>query len=341
MTIQAEAPRTVSVVRTIPDRLVSPARRFLGSWEALLLVVAAAIFVANGLASPFFLDIANLSDATFNFTEKAIVALAMAFVVVAGEIDLSVGGIIAVASTAMGAAAQAGAGTPAIVGIGLSVGAVCGLFNGVLVARIGLPSIVATIGTMSLYRGIAYVVLGDRAFNGYPDAFGYFGQGYVWGVLSFEFALFLLLSLIAGVVLHRTVFGRAVRAIGNNPFAARFSGLRVERIRFVVFVLTGLAAGLAAVMLTSRLGSTRPSIALGWELDIVTIVVLGGVAIQGGAGTIPGVVIASLIMGLVTYGLGLLNVPGVIMSIVVGAMLIAVIALPILAGRLMRHRKRP
>lgn len=339
MTIRAQASPTTPVVRAIPDRLTSPARRLLRSWEALLLVVAAVIFAANSVASPFFLDIDNLSDATFNFTEKAIVALAMAFVVIAGEIDLSVGGIIAVASTAMGAAAQAGAGTGELVAVGLAVGAVCGLVNGLLVARIGLPSIVATIGTMSLYRGIAYVVLGDKVYNGYPDPFGFFGQGYVWGVLSFEFALFLVLALVAGVVLHRTVFGRAVRAIGNNPFAARFSGLRVERVRFAVFLMTGLAAGLASVMLTSRLGSTRPSIALGWELDIVTIVVLGGVNIQGGAGTIAGVVIASFVMGLVTSGLGLLNVPGIIMSIVIGAMLIAVIALPILAGRLVGRRR--
>ena len=180
MTLQAHAPGGPPAFRAIPDRLMSPARKFVGSWEALLLLVAAAIFLANSLASPYFLDLNNLSDATFNFTEKAIVALAMAFVVIAGEIDLSVGGIIAIASTAMGAAAQAGAGTPELVAIGLGVGALCGLFNGFLVARIGLPSIVATIGTMSFYRGIAYVVLGDKVYNAYPDPFAFFGQGYVW-----------------------------------------------------------------------------------------------------------------------------------------------------------------
>ena len=337
MTMHAQAPDSAPTFRAIPDRLTSPARNFLGSWEALLLLVAIAIFGANSLASPYFLDINNLSDATFN--EKAIVALAMAFVVIAGEIDLSVGGIIAIASTAMGAAAQAGAGTAELVVIGLAVGAVCGLFSGLLVARIGLPSIVATIGTMSFYRGISYVVLGDKVYSAYPTDFAFFGQGYTWGVISFEFTSFVLLAILAGIVLHRTTLGRAVRAIGNNPFAARFSGLRVERIRFIVFLMTGLAAGLASVMLTSRLGSTRPSIALGWELDIVTIVVLGGINIQGGAGTIPGVVIAALVMGLVTSGLGLLNVPGIIMSIVIGAMLICVIALPILLRRLL-HKWR-
>ena len=335
MTLEAVAPAP----RALPDRLASPLRRFATSWEVLLLAVAVAIFVANSFASPYFLDVWNLSDATFNFTEKSIVALAMAFVVMAGEIDLSVGGIVALASTAMGEAAAAGVGTPGLVAIGLGVGAACGLFNGVLVARLGLPSIMATIGTMSLFRGLSYLALGDGVLKSYPADFGWFGQGYVWEAVSFEFACFLALAVVASVVLHRTVFGRAARAIGNNPFAARFSGLRVERIRLVLFLLTGLASGLASVMLTGRLGSTRPSISLGWELDVVTIVVLGGISIQGGSGTIPGVVVAAFVMGLVTYGLGLLNVPGIIMSIVIGAMLIGTIALPILLGRLFARRR--
>lgn len=329
-----------TTARVIPDRLLGPIGRSAIRWETLLLALAAAIFLANALASPYFLDIWNLSDATFNFTEKAIIALALAFVVMAGEIDLSVGGTIALASTAMGEAAALGLSTPALVAVGLGVGGACGLVNGVLIARLGLPSIMATIGTMSLYRGLSYLALGDGVLKGYPASFGWFGQGYVWQALSFEFACFLALALVAGLVLHRTVFGRAVRAIGNNAFAARFSGLPVERIRMILFLLTGLAAGLAAVMLTSRLGSTRPSIALGWELDVVTIVVLGGISIQGGSGTIPGVVLAAFVLGLVTYGLGLLNVPGIIMSIVVGAMLIGTIALPILAGRLVAARRR-
>lgn len=329
-----------TTARVIPDRLLGPIGRAAIRWETLLLALATAIFLANALASPYFLDIWNLSDATFNFTEKAIIALALAFVVMAGEIDLSVGGTIALASTAMGEASSLGFGTPALVAVGLGVGGACGLVNGVLITRLGLPSIMATIGTMSLYRGLSYLALGDGVLKDYPASFGWFGQGYVWQALSFEFACFLVLAVLAGLVLHRTVFGRAVRAIGNNAFAARFSGLPVERIRLILFLLTGLAAGLAAVMLTSRLGSTRPSIALGWELDVVTIVVLGGVSIQGGSGTIPGVVLAAFVLGLVTYGLGLLNVPGIIMSIVIGAMLIGTIALPILAGRILAARRR-
>ena len=318
--------------RHIPDRLTTPLARVLKSWETLLLAVAVAIFIVNSLASPYFLNAWNLSDATFNFTEKGMIALAMALLIISGEIDLSVASIIALASTAMGAAAQLGAGPAALVVTGLGVGLACGAFNAVLVTVMGLPSIVVTIGTMSLFRGISYIVLGDGVYGGYPAGFDYFGQGYVVWVLSFEFVLFLILAVIYAIVLHKTNFGRAVYAIGNNATGALFSGIRVNRVKFILFLLTGLMSGVAAVCLTSRLGSTRPSIGVGMELEVVTMVVLGGVNILGGSGSIPGVVIAAFVMGLVTFGLGLLNVPGIVMSIFIGLLLISVIAVPKLIG---------
>lgn len=329
---------TEQTKRVIPDRLETPLRRLLGSWEVLLFCVAVLIFIANSLASPYFLNAWNLSDATFNFTEKALIAFAMALLIIAGEIDLSVAAIIALASTAMGYAAQLGVGAPGLVAIGITTGLACGAFNGLLVAGLKLPSIVVTIGTMSLFRGISYLVLGDQAFGKYPPEFAFFGQGYVFWVISFEFVLFLVMAVIFAILLHRTNFGRHVYVIGNNPHAARFSGIPVERVKFILFLLTGLMSGIAAVCLTSRLGSTRPSIAQGWELEVVTMVVLGGVSILGGSGTIVGVVIAAFVMGLVTFGLGLLNVPGIVMSIFIGLLLIITIALPIIARRIKHAR---
>lgn len=316
------------IARMIPDRLTSRRQRVLKSWETLLIIIAIAVFLINSMSSPYFLNAWNLSDATFNFTEKAMIAFAMAMLIVAGEIDLSVAAIVALASTAMGFMMQAGFGTPILVSTGMLVGLACGAFNGILVTRYGLPSIVVTIGTMSLFRGISYIVLGDQAYTGYPADFAFFGQGYVWWVISFELVLFAIFAIIYSVILHKTNFGRVVYAIGNNPVGAQFSGIRVERVKFILFLLTGLMAGIAAICLTSRLGSTRPSIAFGWELEIVTMVVLGGVNILGGSGSIPGVVLAAIIMGMVTFGFGLLNVPGIVMSIFIGLLLIAVIALP-------------
>ncbi|CDX17698.1 AI2 transporter; membrane component of ABC superfamily [Mesorhizobium sp. SOD10] len=324
--------------RRIPDRLDKPLSSAIFSWEALLVVIAILIFVVNSFASPYFLDPWSLSDLTFNFTEKGLIALAMALLIISGEIDLSVAAIVALASTMMGMAVQAGAGTPVLVAIGIVVGLGCGAFNGLLVTRLGLPSIVVTIGTMSLFRGIAFIILGDQAYKGYPESFAFFGQGYVWWVFSFELALFLVAALIYWFVLHRTSFGRRVFAIGNNPVACQFSGVRVDRIKFILFCLTGLMSGIASVLITSRLGSTRPSIAQGYELEAITMVVLGGVSILGGAGSILGVVLAAFIMGLVTFGLGLLNVPGIVMSIFIGLLLIIVIALPIVWRRLREGR---
>lgn len=317
-----------NTTRSIPDRLRSPLRSKVVSWETLLLGVAIGIFVFNSLASPYFLNAWNLSDATFNFTEKAMIAFAMALLIIAGEIDLSVAAIIALASTAMGVAMEMGAGTSVLVLVGLGTGLICGAFNGALVTKLGLPSIVVTIGTMSLFRGISFIILGDGAFRGYPSDFSWFGQGYVFWVISVELVIFVILAIFFGILLHKTNFGRSVYAIGNNPTGALFSGIRVDRVKMILFLLTGLMAGLAAVCLTSRLGSTRPSIATGMELEVVTMVVLGGVNILGGSGSIPGVVIAAFVMGLVTFGLGLLNVPGIVMSIFIGLLLIGVIALP-------------
>ncbi len=329
---------TSAAPRRIPDRLDTPFKGAVLSWEALLIAVAVAIFVINSLASPYFLNAWSLSDLTFNFTEKGLIALAMALLIISGEIDLSVAAIIALASTLMGMALQAGADTPMLVAIGIGTGLLCGAFNGLLVTGLGLPSIVVTIGTMSLFRGIAFIILGDQAFKGYPESFAFFGQGYVWWVVSFELKLFLIAALIYWFLLHRTSFGRRVLAIGNNPVAAQFSGVRVARVKFILFCLTGLMAGVASVLITSRLGSTRPSIAQGYELEVITMVVLGGVSILGGAGSIVGVVLAALIMGMVTFGFGLLNVPGIVMSIFIGLLLILVIALPILWRRMFGRR---
>ena len=328
---------TPLTTRQFPDRLTHPFRSALFSWQSLLFLVAVAIFILNCFATPYFLSPWSLSDATFNFTEKALIALAMALVIISGEIDLSVAAIIAFSSTMMGLALQFGVGTPGLVAVGILTGLICGAFNGVLVTGLGLPSIVVTIGTMSFFRGLSFIVLGDQAYKGYPSSFAFFGQGYVWWVISFEFVLFLIMAVLFYILLHRTNFGRWVFVIGNNPVAAEFSGVRVRRIKLILFCLTGIMSGIAAVLLTSRLGSTRPSIAQGWELEVITMVVLGGVSILGGAGSIIGVVLAAFIMGLVTFGLGLLNVPGIVMSIVIGGLLIAVIALPILARRLQQR----
>jgi len=307
--------------------------RVLLRWESVLAGVLVLEFVLFTSISPYFLSVDTLSDASFNFTERALVALPLALLIVAGEIDISVGAIMALASVAMGLAAEQGVGTPGLACIGLATGLAAGCVNGALVTWGRVPSIVATIGTMTFFRGIAYAVLGDRVLKNYPESFAVFGQGYAFGPVSIELALFIVLAIVFGLVLHRTRWGRAIFAIGANPVATRFAGIPVDRYRFVLFALTGMASGLAALLLTSRLGSTRPSIAQGWELEIISIVILGGVSVWGGKGSILGVVLAALVFGLVTFGLGLMNIPGIVMSIFTGALLILVVAIPALVQK--------
>jgi rhamnose transport system permease protein len=302
---------------------------FLVSWEFLLVLLLGAVVLVNSLLSKFFLDPANLFDATLNFTEKAIIAMPMIFVIILGDIDISVASIIALSSLFMGMAGAGGAQTPLLIAIGLAVGALAGLVNGLIITRFDVPAIAVTLGTMSLYRGIANAVLGDQAYTKYPADFGSLGQGYaIGGLVPWQLFIFAAVAIVAAVLRNSTVVGRYCLAIGNGKTAARFSCVPVDRVRLAVFTASGLCSGIAAVLLTSRIGSTRPNIASGWELDIITTAVLGGVAITGGKGNIPGVIIAIFLLGFMKFGMGVLNVPGKIMNIVTGALLIVAILLP-------------
>lgn len=310
----------------------------LMKWEFLLLLILIVVVVINSSLSPYFLDIYNLFDSTYNFSEKALIALPMALVIICGDIDISVASIIAISSVFMGMASAAGAETWLIVLVGLGVGFGAGLTNGLIITRFGIPAIVVTIGTMSLFRGVAYLILGDQAYTVYPESFGVFGQEALFYLIPYEFIIFLFFAVVFGFVLHFTTIGRRIFAIGNNPIAARFSGINVPFYRLCIFTVVGLMSGLSAILLTSRIGSTRPNIALGWELEIITVVILGGVNILGGSGKIMGVVLAVFVMGMVMFGFGLMNVPGIVMSIFIGFMLIATLLISNLINKLLSKR---
>jgi len=306
-----------------------------GTWERVLLALLVLLLAGFGIGLTGFMTPYALADSTFNFSEKGLLALAMALLIVAGEIDLSIAATMALSSLAMGLAMKAGAALPLMVLAAFATGALAGALNGWLVTAYRLPSIVVTIGTLSLYRGIALVALGDQAITGYPEALSVLGNGYLgdligasWLIVPLEFIVFLLMAAAVGTLLHRTVVGRRVYAIGANPIASRFSGIEVDRYRFWLFVFAGVTAALAAVMLTGRIGSTRPNIALGWELDAVTMVILGGVAIEGGRGSIVGTVLAALLMGMFTFALGMVNVSGIVMSMLIGVLLVVAMVLP-------------
>ncbi len=324
----------------IPDSLPQGLLDRLRSREALLLLLLGLTVLINSLLSPYFLDIYNLADSTQNFSEKGIIVLSMALVIIGQEIDISVASIIALSGVLMGAAASFGCGTGTVVLVGLASGTLAGALNGLLVTRLDLPSIIVTIGTMSLYRGIAFIILGDRAYTSFPDGFQAIGQAYFFDdLVPSQFIVFVMLAAGVWYFLHHTVYGRRLFAIGNNPTGAKYSGIRVDNYRLGLLTLNGFMSGLAAIMLVSRIATARPNMAPGWELEIITMTILGGVSIFGGMGKMPGVILAVLLIGMVQFGMQLNNIPGVIMSIFTGALLVVSLVLPILLGKFFSGRK--
>ncbi|MBI9106727.1 MAG: ABC transporter permease [Spirochaetales bacterium] len=309
-------------------------------WEVILVLMFLFEIILFSNISPYFLDYFNLMNATFTFMEKAILALPMIFVIMSGDIDISVAAIIALCSFSMGYAAAAGVGAAGLVVTGLAVGTAAGAFNGFFITRFGMPAIAVTLASSSLFRGVSQAVLEDQAYTKYPDAFAYFGQGYVGdSVIPFELLLFVILATVMGYILHKTTYGRKLYAIGNSESAARFSGVRVNRIRMMNFMLNGLFAGISAVLLTSRIGSTRPNIALGFELEAITLVVLGGVSISGGKGNIFGVVLAVFFIGYLKFGMGLMMLSAKVMIITTGLLLIIAVLLPGVLDTIKGRRK--
>jgi len=306
--------------------------RLLARWETLLVVALVGLIVLGTYLSPFFLTPGNFSNLIAALMEVAIMAVPMTLIIVAGEIDLSVESMAGLASAILGFLWAAG--VPLWIGIPmvLIVGALGGLMNGLLVARGGLPSLVVTLGTLALFRGLALIVLGPRGISDFPAEFTELGFGHVPGTLvPWPFVIFLGLALLLGIVLHRTWIGRQVYAIGKNTGAARFSGVRVTRVKVSLFVLSGLIAALAGIILTSRLSSARADAGSGMTLTVVTVVLLGGVNIFGGSGTIPGVVLAVLAVAVMQNALRLAHVTVEVQSIALGLLLILSVVIPTFA----------
>ena len=306
--------------------------RVLARWETLLVVALLGLIVLGTALSRFFLTAGNFSNLIAALMEVAIMALPMTLIIIAGEIDLSVESMAGLASAILGFLWAAGVPLEIAIPVVLTVGLLGGLLNGLLVARGGLPSLVVTLGTLALFRGLALIVLGPRGVSDFPPAFTELGFGHVPGTLvPWPFVIFALLALVLGVVLHRTWVGRQVYAIGKNKGAARYSGVRVTRVKVGLFALSGLIAAVAGVILTSRLSSARADAGQGMTLTVVTVVLLGGVNIFGGSGTIPGVVLAVLAVAVMQNALRLASVSVEVQSIALGLLLILSVVIPTFA----------
>ena len=310
-------------------------KSLLITWEALLVLLLLIGVVIGSVLSPYFLSSFNFNALTSNIMEIAIMALPMTLIIIAGEIDLSVASLLGLTSVVLGLLWQNGHSMWLAIGVALLVGLVAGCLNGLLVTKLALPSLVVTIGTLALFRGLAYVVLGDQAVSSFPTAFTNFGFGTIPGTeLPWSGLIFVILVAIFVAVLHFSRWGRQLYAIGNNKEAARFSGINVSRVKLVLFILSGVIAALAGVIFTARFSSARPDNAVGFELYVVTVVLLGGVNIFGGRGSLLGVVLAIFIVGVLQNVLGLLNISGDIQNLAIGLLLILSVLGPNIARRI-------
>jgi rhamnose transport system permease protein len=304
-------------------------------WEWMLVVLIVAVVLLNTLLSPYFLDALNISRTSSDFMEIGLMMLPMVFIIITGNIDLSVASNLGMCASLMGWLFMHGVNIWVAALAALLLGAAAGFLNGILVARMKLPALVVTLGTYAFYRGVAYVLLGDQAARDYPETFTYIGQGRLFNTLiPFSVALFIVLAIVFGLVLHRTTFGRYLYGIGNNENACIYSGVPVERIKLIIFTLSGFMAALAGLILAARFGSTRPDIGNGLELSVITAAVLGGLDINGGTGTMVGASLSLLLIGLMRFGMGLLNIQGQVQGVVIGLLLILSILLPNILGQL-------
>ena len=298
-------------------------RGSLARWEVFLLFVLVATFACGAQVSQYFLRSSNISIALAGMTPAAIVALPMTLIIVTGEIDISVGSIVGLCATSMAVCLEHGLPVGGAIFSGILVGMLAGFVNGIIVAYGALPSLVVTIGTLALYRGVAQIILQERGVSGFPEWYQNIGFGTIDGTpIPWSSIIFVLFFTGFAVFLHRTHWGRALYAIGNNREATRFSGINVKRTILCLFVASGAMSSLAAIVLTAYLASARSDTAIGLELPVITAVVLGGVNIFGGSGTMAGVLIALLVLAFVQNALGLAGVTPEGQQIVTGAVLI-------------------
>lgn len=300
----------------------------LKSWEGLLLAILVVVVTMNVIRSPYYLGVDNIMNLFQLSIEKIIVALIMTVIIVSGEIDLSVASIMGLAAAVLGCLFQARVPMPVAIAIALLSGLAAGLFNGFWVAQAGLPSLAVTLAGLIGYRGLARIFIQDHSIGGFPEWFNALGQQRIVGPLTVSIIIFFILFLIVAVALHGSGLGRLVYAIGNNAQAARYAGVRVKLIKLCLFGASGLVAALAGILYGARLGSVRGDIAAGFELDIITIVLLGGVSIFGGSGNIIGVGLSILVILNLRNGMGLANITGNTQTSVVGALLILSVLVP-------------
>ena len=328
--------------RTILDVKQNSLKTLLLRWEALLVLIFLAVNVMNVCISPYYLNARNLFTNINNFMDKALIALPMAFVLLLGDIDLSVGGNVCLSATMLGIVYNATGSMWLGILACLVTGTICGALNGIVLTKFTeLAPMIVTLATNIIYRGLSERILGDGSTGGmtsvswFTDIF----YGRLFKLIPYPIIIFMVLAVVFGLVMHKTVFGRQMFAVGANKKAATYAGIKVEKVRMIVFTLTGLMCGFAAIFYCAKLGSVKSDVADGFDLEAISMCVLGGISTAGGKGTMVGAVIAIFIIGLLRYGLGLINLSGQTIRIIIGALLIAVVLYPTIQETIKNRKK--
>ena len=309
-------------------------------WETLLVVILAAVLVINVNLSPYYLQLNNQINLFQLSIEKIMIALVMTLIIINAEIDLSVASIMGLAACILAALHEHGVSVGVGIAVALGAGVLCGAFNGFWVAYVGLPSLAVTLAGLIGYRGIARILLEDRSIGDFPEWFNRLGQQGLIGPFPLALLLFVLLLILTVIVLQSSAFGRYIYVIGNNQSVATYSGVNVRRVKMALFIASGFVSALAGLLLAARLGAVRGNTGDGFELDIVTMVLLGGVSIFGGSGTLTGVFLSILIILNLRNGMSLVNITGNTQTGVIGLLLILSVLLPNLAQWLRTLFKR-
>ncbi len=315
--------------------------KFRLTWDRGLIVLLLLTFLVGSRVSPEFIGADNVTFVLEDVTELLLIALAMAFLIITGEIDLSVASTLTLSSDVIGVLVRGGTPMWLAVLAGLGTGILCGAFNGFLVTRIGLPSLAVTIGTMALYRGLCWVLLGNTPVSEIPESWTNLGADTIpHTVFPWSFILVVVFGSAALYILHFTRFGRWTYAIGINAEAAKFSGVRVQRVKFQIFVATGFMSAVAGLVYTLRFASASPDGAMGYELSVIAACLFGGIAVAGGAGTMWGVLAAVVELGAIRSLLQLSNFSANALQVVAGGLLLASVTIPQLAAVARRRRER-
>jgi rhamnose transport system permease protein len=314
------------------------AKAILRAPETITLLLLVVSIIIGSVMSPYFLDVEYLLDKTSEIIPVGFLALAMTFIIISGNIDLSVASGSVLTAVTCAIAFENGLPMPLVIVLALLLGSALGLFNGLLVTRLKLPSLVVTLGTLALYRGLAQVLIGERAIRGFPSWFA--GVDYVkLSIIPLPLILLIAMAILAHVLLTWTTFGRRVYAIGTNESASFYSGINTNRTKLLIFALSGLCMGIAALLLMSMRPVDYKQLR-GGELLAITAVVLGGTSIVGGRGRILGTVLAILLLVCVTSAMGVANVRVENRLAVIGALLVGAVLLTDLTGWLFAHSRK-